>query len=118
MDIWEGDGGGDCGLWLMVFGYVVWPDGFSVNGLRRLLAGCHCIIGLGSGFCPYIGSWKRDMRGWIGETVVMYTEAGSQVLDRYRRIATFSFEKLVSPGKKSLFHRDFWLRRNEAANEE
>jgi hypothetical protein len=41
------------------------------------------------------------MRGWIGESVVMYTQAGSQVLDRYRRIAASSFEKLVFPGKKS-----------------
>lgn len=47
MDIWERDGGGDCGLRSTVFGYVVWPYGFSMDGLHGVLVGCHLIIGFG-----------------------------------------------------------------------
>lgn len=50
MDIWERDGGGDRSLRFVVFGYVVWPYGFCVNGLQGLLVGCHHIIDIGAVF--------------------------------------------------------------------
>lgn len=77
MDIWERDGGGDGGLRFTVFGYVVWPYGFSVNGLRGLLVGCHHIIDIVWYFERLLIVGNVICEAGSERPAVKYTEAGS-----------------------------------------